>query len=483
MDLSNIILGGGGQGKQLARTTPDQVTGLQAVSSEEGILLSVDQPTEESYEYLKDYWVTFKLASEGEIQHPYDGEYIIFAKPTYTGNFEFLIPNAELIMNETYNIRIFPRNQYSQFQTALDGSTATVNTGVKTMTAVIDLNNSDPSTSVTYADDAVNMTPGSNDWDEFFGIYPCLFKNGAEAGKLNPNDFTKLADGGSADITSGDVGDVMIAFPRRGIKITTSGTTLTVSMTNEQNKEGFQYYAHQRGTKQKDIFYIGSYLGFVSGDSKLRSLSGKTPTGNMVFSAFRERARANGSGYELFSFYQLLFLQSLFILKYKSLNSQTALGKGITSSSAVQNTGGTNTEGMNYGDQTGTTHMKVFGIEDLWGNAYVWLDGIRVDSGNFRASYDPDQFNDGGTGYTSIGLGNISGYVNKVLGTNESGFLGNVAAGSATTYFADRQVSSGNGCIKCSGSYSQGTEVGIFSLFYDSQTNIRPFYCSRLMYL
>ena len=83
MDLSNIILGGGGLVKQLANTTPDQVTGLQAVSSEDGILLSVDQPTEESYEYLKDYWVTFKLASEGEIQHPYDGEHIIFAKPPF----------------------------------------------------------------------------------------------------------------------------------------------------------------------------------------------------------------------------------------------------------------------------------------------------------------------------------------------------------------------------------------------------------------
>ena len=63
-------------------TTPDQVTGLQAVSSEEGILLSVDQPTEESYEYLKDYWVTFKIASEGEIQHPYDGGHMIFEKST-----------------------------------------------------------------------------------------------------------------------------------------------------------------------------------------------------------------------------------------------------------------------------------------------------------------------------------------------------------------------------------------------------------------
>lgn len=62
-------------------TTPDQVTGLQAVNTEEGIWISIDFPTEQSYPYLKDYWVTFKPASEGEIQNPYDGEYIIAEKP------------------------------------------------------------------------------------------------------------------------------------------------------------------------------------------------------------------------------------------------------------------------------------------------------------------------------------------------------------------------------------------------------------------
>lgn len=102
-------------------TTPDQVTGLQAVSSEEGILLSVDQPTEESYEYLKDYWVTFKLASEGEIQHPYDGEHIIFAKPPF-------IPGTPLEQIAVGSIIKIQENQvFSDFYVACHDYESTLN--------------------------------------------------------------------------------------------------------------------------------------------------------------------------------------------------------------------------------------------------------------------------------------------------------------------------------------------------------------------
>lgn len=62
-------------------TTPIQVTGLKAVGQDGGVLLTCDPPTEASYPYLKDYWVTFKKASEGAIQHPYDGRHRIFPKP------------------------------------------------------------------------------------------------------------------------------------------------------------------------------------------------------------------------------------------------------------------------------------------------------------------------------------------------------------------------------------------------------------------
>ena len=77
--------------------------------------------------------------------------------------------------------------------------------------AIIDLSNSNPATCVTYADDAVGMTAGDSAWDEFFGHYPVLLKNGVEVGKLNPNNFDQFEDGTTADISSGNAGDAMIA--------------------------------------------------------------------------------------------------------------------------------------------------------------------------------------------------------------------------------------------------------------------------------
>lgn len=75
----SVILGTSGQGKQLARTTPIQVTGLKALGQDGGVLLTCDPPTEASYPYLQDYWVVWKKKSEGPIQHPYDGKHMTFA--------------------------------------------------------------------------------------------------------------------------------------------------------------------------------------------------------------------------------------------------------------------------------------------------------------------------------------------------------------------------------------------------------------------
>ena len=60
-------------------TTPIQVTGLKATGKDGGVALSIDSPTEASYPYLKDYWVVWKKASDGPIQHPYDGAHMTFA--------------------------------------------------------------------------------------------------------------------------------------------------------------------------------------------------------------------------------------------------------------------------------------------------------------------------------------------------------------------------------------------------------------------
>jgi len=214
----------------------------------------------------------------------------------------------------------------------------------KVMTAIIDLTNPDPATCITYADDAVGMTPSSDEWDEWFGEYPCLFKEGKEVGRLNPNNFAQFEDGTEADITSGESGDVMIAFPRRGLKIETSedGNVLTVSMTDNLDSEDFKYYAHSRGEDRREVFYLGAYKGYVL-NNKLRSLSSRTPTGGISEKDCRDYAHKNGSGYEQSAFYQLTFNQAMYVLKYANLNSQKALGRGFVSgTSNAQLTGVTN---------------------------------------------------------------------------------------------------------------------------------------------
>ena len=77
MDLNGVILWGG-SGKELTRTLPNPATGFKATVEERGIVLSCDGPSEVSGAYLKDYWVVYKKVSEGEIEHPYDGEHLIF---------------------------------------------------------------------------------------------------------------------------------------------------------------------------------------------------------------------------------------------------------------------------------------------------------------------------------------------------------------------------------------------------------------------
>ena len=98
----------------------------------------------------------------------------------------------------------------------------------QTVTVRLNLNNSDPTTWGEYFDDAVGLTPGSDDFDTFFGHYPCILENGTELGKLKRNNFGQYISGSTAPIST--VGkDVMIALPRRGYKITRSGNYVFVS--------------------------------------------------------------------------------------------------------------------------------------------------------------------------------------------------------------------------------------------------------------
>lgn len=351
--------------------------------------------------------------------------------------------------------------------------------GYKKWTVIIDESNSNPLSCCTYADDAVGMTKGSSDWDEIFGYKPCVFYQGSVYKYLNPNDFTKFEDGTDATsyITdSGGAGyDVMIEFPRMGLTMSKSGTQVTISLTNNPNDSNFEYRAHKRGDTQKNVFYLGAYDAYdatISGitSGTIGSKSGVGSLTNRGLTSFIGYAHLRGAGYEIMAFYQWTYIQCLYVLKYGNLNSQASLGLGVTSASNSTNSGLLNDQGMNYGIlATGSNPVKLFGLENIWGNISQWLSGLYSGSNTYTLFTTTDNFgtNTSVTAWeynVSSGVtSNVSEYITKTQGTNGGGFVIQVGRGSGSTYYSDYGYLGAGYFPVVGGYWSDGSHAGIFA--------------------
>ena len=343
----------------------------------------------------------------------------------------------------------------------------------------IDTTDSNPETACEYTDNAVGMLAahGNNgafnggDWltrYPFNSIRPCLFKNGAVVGYLNPDNFAQFENGTDADIESGDAGDVMIEIPKFYYKIGRNGNYVEVKIANAL-MAGFTDYAFSYKGESKDKFYIGAYLGYKDSNNKLRSLTGKTVTGNITIGAARTAAQANGAGYEQLSFNKLTALQVLYVVMFKNLNSQAALGQGYTSASNFRDTGATDEKGMTYGTNTAASAddtVKFLGIEDFYGNLYQWVDGYV--SGNNIVLVADGNFNDTGDGYESHARhGSVSySYIKDVEGDNILAFTPKTGGASTTTYYADYGHIGNSAFVPIFGGYfGFGASAGAFQLY------------------
>ena len=350
----------------------------------------------------------------------------------------------------------------------------------------IDTTDSNPETACEYTDNAVGMLAahGNNgafnggDWltrYPFNSIRPCLFKNGAVVGYLNPDNFAQFENGTDADIESGDAGDVMIEIPKFYYKIGRNGNYVEVKIANAL-MAGFTDYAFSYKGESKDKFYIGAYLGYKDSNNKLRSLTGKTVTGNITIGAARTAAQANGAGYEQLSFNKLTALQVLYVVMFKNLNSQAALGQGYTSASNFRDTGATDEKGMTYGTNTAASAddtVKFLGIEDFYGNLYQWVDGYV--SGNNIVLVADGNFNDTGDGYESHARhGSVSySYIKDVEGDNILAFTPKTGGASTTTYYADYGHIGNSAYVPFFGGYfGFGADAGAFQLYCDCSASL-----------
>lgn len=327
----------------------------------------------------------------------------------------------------------------------------------------IDETNSNPETACVYMNDAVSMTKGSSDWDSmpiFNDLKPCVFKDGKVNYYLRSDNFGLKENGDASDLTGTD-GDVMIEVRKFGYKITREGQYLYVDLTNDENAAGYCYDAFSRlATGDLAKFYQGAYKGYIDSNGDLRSIKGVQPTASKTIVQFRTAAQkrntvnnvANTYHYQQATYAHLVALQCLFLMKYGTRNGQTAVGKGIVSvtddsnsnlsyitgynaaaddgvvTGTISSSTSTDSMGM-YGGSTanGITHVKLFGIEDFWGNIWEWVDGLTTDSDrNIITSWNnfANEPTETTTTSTASGLtANSSGWINMVSGTSQSGFM------------------------------------------------------------
>lgn len=356
----------------------------------------------------------------------------------------------------------------------------------------IEINNSDPEAALTYFGDAEGMSPGWDNWKNtsiFKNIKPCVLKDGVVQYYLNPDDYTKKADGTASTINSTTAGDVMIEIPKLGYKMTKDDNYHYISVTNKPDMDGYCYLAHSKETEGDcDYIYVGAYLGYIS-SSKLYSISGKTPKVSTNLTNFRTCATARGNNYELFSFYPLTLLQCLFLLIYKNRDSQTALGKGYVNGTDKANTGTTNSNTFNYGSTNTLTHVKFLGIEDFWGNCYYWIDGLYYNSSKNILTYYKNFTNtDSGVSpdYTlasGVIVNNTGGYIDEIVGTNNGGIFPKTISGSSSTYYCDRGNLYIDRCAIFGGYWSSNANAGAFMLNVDySASRSYSFAAARLLY-
>lgn len=331
-------------------------------------------------------------------------------------------------------------------------------------------NNSNPNSCCTYIENAVGVNPANSislgGWTNKFPFNEIRivgFKNGQVTKEIKKDNKAQYTDGSTVPT---DV-DVMVEIPKVYWKFTNISNGYELRISNYKVDSTWDCYAHKVGGVEKDHIYVGTYLGHNEG-GKLRSRSGVSPTVNQSLTQFRNQARANGSGYQQWNWFTLLLLQNLYLIAYKNLNSQQALGQGVCNANNKVNTGGTNTKGMIYGETSGKQQVCFLGIEDFYGNVWQIVDGMYCD-GSYNTKVTPDNktFNDNGSGFKNIGRfvsSYSSGKTSKVAHSSEGGFFPKEFSGSDTTYYCDYGSVRSGDFGASGGCYGNGADVGAFYL-------------------
>lgn len=335
----------------------------------------------------------------------------------------------------------------------------------------INSSESDPSACVTYLADARNMTPAFMDYtnnkfnwgswgNAFFLPRPCMVKyDGTVDYYLNPNDYSKKMNGENSDIANDSYeGNAMMEWGQNGKKIwyriipdATDNTCANIYIADYQVDSNYRAWSfiNNQGY-MRDHFYTGIYNGTIDSSGRLRSLSGKAYTALCQGkTAAQEIAAAelNNLNTDKIWFTEtysdIVLINLLLILMGKSLDCQTVFGNGrinqTSAASSMLGTGTMDTKGLFYGSNGNNDGVKIFGMENWWGNQWQRYAGhMLVDYVHkykmTRTTADgssADDYNLTGEDYLTGITGPSSNNYVKKMGFSEDGYMTSVVGNGA----------------------------------------------------
>lgn len=276
---------------------------------------------------------------------------------------------------------------------------------------------------------------------------------------LDELDESKKEDGTASDVANTSYGgNAMMEWGQNNkiiyMKVVPDSgdeTSGSYYFSDKKLDSGFKDYAFR--DKNNDLvphFYTSKYFGSGSA-SKMRSLSGQSNFVNDTAANEIAGARANGADiWDTTTLAQWDLINGLLILMAGTTNTQAAYGSGRCKSTnnAAINTGTMDGKGMFWGSDDETSGVKVFGMENWWGNLWRRIRGYINASGTIkikmtRGTQDgstASDYNTDGAGYITLSdctpSGTSGGYISEMKFT-EYGMFAKVASGSDTTFYTD----------------------------------------------
>lgn len=332
---------------------------------------------------------------------------------------------------------------------------------------------SDPFAKVTYLEDAVGMTPArmnfSTDkfdygsWENaFFMPRPCMLRyDGTVDYYLDPNDYSKKEDGTPSDVANPEYeGNAMIEWGRDGKKIwskwcadeddETSGCFYVSDTQLDDSFHAWSFYDCEDNLG--DHFYTSIYMGSLI-DDKLRSISGTSVTVGKNATREMNYAKANYADKPIWATEVIadrMLITGLLTLITKSTDSQSVFGRGVSITKAAVNNGTMDNKGLFWGDQSGVNGVKLFGIENFYGNCWRRCAGYIYgnSSHKIKLTYGKADgtnavgYNTDGSDYIVVDASSISGlngrHIKSMTFTSEGLFPRTLEPdGSATTNYND----------------------------------------------